>query len=211
MTQDKSPLELPPDLTKRNVDPNPFEQFAQWFEEGVAAEPILPEAVTLATASKDGKPSSRVVLLKKFDESGFVFYTNYASRKGTELAENPKAALCFYWRQLERQISVTGTVTQVSREESEAYFRTRPRGSQLGALASRQSQVTASREVLEKRFEQVMAEYEGKEIPLPSYWGGYRLAPTTIEFWQGRPDRMHDRLLYSRQSGSQWKIERLSP
>ena len=211
MTQDKSPLELPPDLTKRNVDPNPFEQFAQWFEEGAAAEPILPEAVTLATASKDGKPSSRVVLLKKFDESGFVFYTNYASRKGTELAENPKAALCFYWRQLERQISVTGTVTQVSREESEAYFRTRPRGSQLGALASRQSQVTASREVLEKRFEQVMAEYEGKEIPLPSYWGGYRLAPTTIEFWQGRPNRMHDRLLYSRQSGSQWKIERLAP
>ncbi len=211
MTQDKSPLELPPDLTKRNVDPNPFEQFAQWFEEGAAAEPILPEAVTLATASKDGKPSSRVVLLKKFDESGFVFYTNYASRKGTELAENPKAALCFYWRQLERQISVTGTVTQVSREESEAYFRTRPRGSQLGALASRQSQVTASREVLEKRFEQVMAQYEGKEIPLPSYWGGYRLAPTTIEFWQGRPNRMHDRLLYSRQSGSQWKLERLAP
>ncbi|MCZ6769743.1 MAG: pyridoxamine 5'-phosphate oxidase [Acidobacteria bacterium] len=211
MTQDKSPLELPLDLTKRKVDPNPFKQFARWFEEGAAAEPILPEAVTLATASKDGKPSSRVVLLKKFDESGFVFYTNYQSRKGTELAENPQAALCFYWRQLERQISVTGIVTQVSREESEAYFRTRPRGSQLGALASRQSQVTASREVLEKRFEQVMAQYSGKEIPLPSYWGGYRLAPSTIEFWQGRPDRMHDRLRYSRQSGSRWKIERLAP
>ena len=211
MIQDKSPLELRPDLTRRDVDPNPFKQFAQWFEEGAAAEPILPEAVTLATASKDGKPSSRTVLLKKFDEGGFVFYTNYESRKGAELAENPNAALCFYWRQLERQISVTGIVTQVSREESEAYFRTRPRGSQLGALASRQSQVTASREVLEKRFQQVMAEYAGREIPLPSYWGGYRLSPITIEFWQGRPDRMHDRLLYSRNSDGQWKIERLAP
>ncbi len=211
MTQDQSPLELPPDLTKRSVDPNPFKQFAQWFEEGVTAEPILPEAVTLATATQDGKPSSRVVLLKKFDESGFVFYTNYESRKGAELTENPQAALCFYWRQLERQISVTGTVIPVSREESEAYFRTRPRGSQIGALASRQSQVTASRKVLEERFQQVMAQYAGKEIPLPSYWGGYRLSPTTLEFWQGRPNRMHDRLLYSRQTGGQWKIERLAP
>ena len=211
MTQDKSPLELPPALTKRKADPNPFKQFAQWFQEGAAAEPILPEAVTLATATQDGKPSSRMVLLKKFDESGFVFYTNYESRKGAELAENPQAALCFYWRQLERQISVTGTIIQVSREESEAYFRTRPRGSQVGALASRQSQVTDSREVLEQRFQQVMAEYAGKEIPLPSYWGGYRLAPSTIEFWQGRPNRMHDRLLYSRQSDGQWKIERLAP
>ncbi len=211
MTQDNSPLELPPDLTKRKVDPNPFKQFAQWFQEGAAAEPILPEAVTLATATPEGKPSSRVVLLKKFDESGFVFFTNYESRKGTELAENPQAALCFYWRQLERQITVTGTIIQVSREESEAYFRTRPRGSQVGALASRQSQVTASRKELEKRVQQVMAEYSGKEIPLPSYWGGYRLAPSTIEFWQGRPNRMHDRLLYSRQSDGQWKIERLAP
>jgi pyridoxamine 5'-phosphate oxidase len=193
------------------VDPNPFKLFTQWFKEGAAAEPILPEAVTLATATPEGKPSSRVVLLKKFDERGFVFFTNYESRKGTELAENPQAALCFYWRQLERQITVTGTVVQVSREESEAYFRTRPRGSQVGALASRQSRVTASREELEKRFQQVMAEYSGKEIPLPSYWGGYRLAPTTIEFWQGRPNRMHDRLLYSRQSDGQWKIERLAP
>ena len=211
MTQDNSPLELPPDLTKRKVGPNPFKQFAQWFQEGAAAEPILPEAVTLATATSEGKPSSRVVLLKKFDESGFVFFTNYESRKGTELTENPQAALCFYWRQLERQITVTGTVVQVSREESEAYFRTRPRGSQVGALASRQSQVTANREELEKRFQQVMAEYAGKEIPLPSYWGGYRLAPSTLEFWQGRPNRMHDRLLYSRQSDGQWKIERLAP
>ena len=211
MTQDNSPLELPPDLTKRKVDPNPFKLFTQWFQEGAAAEPILPEAVTLATATPEGKPSSRVVLLKKFDESGFVFFTNYESRKGTELTENPQAALCFYWRQLERQITVTGTVVQVSREESEAYFRTRPRGSQVGALASRQSQVTANREELEKRFQQVMAEYAGKEIPLPSYWGGYRLAPSTLEFWQGRLNRMHDRLLYSRQSDGQWKIERLAP
>ena len=209
--QRRSPVESRPGLTKRNLDPNPFKQFAQWFQEGVAAEPILPETVALATATQDGRPSNRMVLLKKFDEAGFVFYTNYESRKGQELAENPNAALVFYWRQLERQISITGTVTRISREESEAYFRTRPRASQIGALASNQSEVITSREVLENRFQQVMAEYSEGEIPLPSYWGGYRLSPTTIEFWQGRPDRLHDRLLYQRQSSGQWQIERLSP
>jgi len=193
------------------VDPNPFKQFEQWFQAAVEAEPILPEAVSLATATREGKLSSRMVLLKDFDERGFVFYTNYESRKGIELAENPNAALVFYWRQLERQVCITGTVSKVSREESESYFRTRPRGSQIGALTSRQSQVVASREVLESQFQQWMAEYEGREIPLPSYWGGYRLSPATIEFWQGRSDRLHDRFLYKRQSGGPWQLERLSP
>jgi len=208
--QPKPPKESP-GLTRKNVDPNPFKQFEQWLQAAVEAEPILPEAVSLATATREGKLSSRMVLLKDFDERGFVFYTNYESRKGIELAENPNAALVFYWRQLERQVCITGTVSKVSREESESYFRTRPRGSQIGALTSRQSQVVASREVLESQFQQWMAEYEGREIPLPSYWGGYRLSPATIEFWQGRSDRLHDRFLYKRQSGGPWQLERLSP
>lgn len=208
--QPKSPRETP-GLTRKNVDPNPFKMFEQWFQEASEAEPVLPEAVSLATATREGRLSSRMVLLKDFDETGFVFYTNYESRKGMELAENPNAALVFYWRQLERQICITGTVSKVSREESEAYFRTRPRGSQIGALTSSQSQVVASREVLEKRFQQLMAEYEGREVPVPSYWGGYRLSPDTIEFWQGRSDRLHDRFLYKRQSGGPWQLERLSP
>lgn len=206
----KSPRETP-GLTRKNVDPNPFKMFEQWFQEASEAEPVLPEAVSLATATREGRLSSRIVLLKDFDETGFVFYTNYESRKGMELAENPNAALVFYWRQLERQICITGTVSKVSREESEAYFRTRPRGSQIGALTSSQSRVVASREVLEKRFQQLMAEYEGREVPVPSYWGGYRLSPDTIEFWQGRSDRLHDRFLYKRQSGGPWQLERLSP
>ncbi len=200
-----------PGLTRKNVDPNPFKQFEQWFQAAAEAEPVLPEAVSLATATQEGRLSSRMVLLKDFDERGFVFYTHYESRKGVELAENPKAALVFYWRQLERQICITGSVSKVSREESEAYFRTRLRGSQIGALTSRQSEVIADRKVLESRFQQLMAEYEGREIPLPPYWGGYRLSPATIEFWQGRPDRLHDRLLYRRQSDGPWQLERLSP
>jgi len=200
-----------PELTRKNVDPDPFKQFEQWYQEAAEAQPVLPEAGSLATATQEGKLSSRMVLLKDFDERGFVFYTNYQSRKGIELAENPNAALLFYWRQLERQICITGTVSKVSREESEAYFRTRPRGSQIGALTSRQSEAIAGREVLESRFQQLMAEYEGREIPPPSYWGGYRLSPATIEFWQGRPDRLHDRLLYKRQPGGPWQLERLSP
>ena len=208
--QPKSPRETP-GLTRKNVDPNPFKMCEQWFQAASEAEPVLPEAVSLATATREGRLSSRMVLLKDFDETGFVFYTNYESRKGMELAENPNAALVFYWRQLERQICITGTVSKVSREESEAYFRTRPRGSQIGALTSSQSRVVASREVLENRFQQLMAEYEGREVPVPSYWGGYRLSPDTIEFWQGRSDRLHDRFLYKRQSGGPWQLERLSP
>ncbi len=200
-----------PGLTKKSVDPDPFKQCEKWFQAAAEAEPFLPEAVSLATATQEGRLSSRMVLLKDFDERGFVFYSNYESRKGKELAENPNAALSFYWRQLERQICITGTVSKVSREESEAYFQSRPRGSQIGALTSRQSEVITARKVLESRFQQVVAEYEGREIPLPSNWGGYRLSPDTIEFWQGRTDRLHDRLLYKRQPDGPWELERLSP
>ncbi|MDA2938912.1 pyridoxamine 5'-phosphate oxidase, partial [Acidobacteria bacterium AH-259-A15] len=186
----ESPTKASPALRKKNADPNPFKQFDRWFQEAGMTIPILPEAMALATVDKDGKPSVRTVLLKHFDEWGFVFYTNYESRKGKELAENPNAALIFYWGELRRQICVTGTVSKASGEESKAYFRTRDRGSQIAALASNQSQVISSRKMLEDRFEQLAAECEGKEVPLPSNWGGYRLSPTTIEFWQNRPDRL---------------------
>ncbi len=199
------------EFSKTEADPDPIKQFDRWFQDGLAAEPELPEAASLSTAGADGRPSARIVLLKGFDERGFVFYTNYESRKGRDLSENPHAALVLHWRPLKRQISITGTVDKVSRQESEKYYRTRPRGSQIGGHASRQSQVISSRQVLEERFLEVTAEYEGKEIPLPSYWGGYRLCPEAIEFWQGRPDRLHDRLLYTRQSGGLWQIQRLAP
>lgn len=208
--QDKPPM-VSRSLRKKEADPNPIKQFERWFQQSVAAEPVLPEAITLSTADKEGRPSARMVLLKAFDERGFVFYTNYQSRKSKELGENPHAALLLYWRQLQRQISITGTVSRVSRQESETYFRTRARASQISAHASRQSDVIASREVLEDRFEKLTAEYAGQEVPLPSYWGGYRLFPHTIEFWQGRPDRLHDRLLYKRQPDGGWRMERLSP
>lgn len=196
---------------KKDAEPDPIQQFDRWFQDAVAAEPELPEAASLSTAGTDGRPSARIVLLKDFDERGFVFYSNYESRKGRELNENPHAALVFYWRQLKRQISITGRVDKVSRKQSEAYYKTRPRGSQIGGHASRQSEVISSRKVLEERIREVTTEYEGKEIPLPSYWGGYRLNPEAIEFWQGRSDRLHDRLLYTRQSDGGWQIERLSP
>ena len=196
---------------KKDAEPDPIQQFDRWFQDAVAAEPELPEAASLSTAGTDGRPSARIVLLKDFDERGFVFYSNYESRKGRELNENPHAALVFYWCQLKRQISITGRVDKVSREQSEAYYKTRPRGSQIGGHASRQSEVISSRKVLEERIREVTTEYEGKEIPLPSYWGGYRLNPEAIEFWQGRLDRLHDRLLYTRQPDGGWQIERLSP
>ena len=195
----------------KDAEPDPIQQFDRWFQDAVAAEPELPEAASLSTAGTDGRPSARIVLLTDFDERGFVFYSNYESRKGRELNENPHAALVFYWCQLKRQISITGRVDKVSREQSEAYYKTRPRGSQIGGHASRQSEVISSRKVLEERIREVTTEYEGKEIPLPSYWGGYRLNPEAIEFWQGRLARLHDRLLYTRQPDGGWQIERLSP
>ncbi len=198
-------------LNESDVDPDPFVQFGRWLQGAVEANLVEPNAMTLATASKDGLPSARLILLKSFDGNGFVFYTNYESQKGRELAENPNAALVFYWAELERQVRIAGTVSKVSREESEAYFNSRPAGSRLGAWASRQSRVISSREILEERLNELTAEYQDREVPTPPFWGGYRLSPQTFEFWQGRPDRLHDRLRYIRQPESGWVIERLSP
>jgi pyridoxamine 5'-phosphate oxidase len=198
-------------LKESDVDPNPLKQFDQWFQQALAAGLPEPNAMTLATATLDGKPSARIVLLKGLDERGFVFFTNYESQKGRELSANPQAALVCYWIELERQVRINGWVSCVSVEESEEYFRSRPLGSQLGAWASRQSEVVSGRQILEDRLEALTHEYRSKPIPLPPYWGGYRVAPETIEFWQGRPNRLHDRLRYTLQSNSQWLIERLSP
>src|SRR3989442_312156 len=175
-----------PELNENQVDPNPFKQFEIWFKQAETAVPILPNAMTLATTTKEGVPSARVVLLKDFDERGFVFYTNYDSQKGQELEHNPVAALSFYWAELSRQVRITGTTRRTSREESEAYFQSRPIDSQLGAWASNQSQVISGREVLERRMEELLKKYEGRRIPLPPNWGGYRLAPFMFEFWQNR-------------------------
>jgi len=207
---DPNPQEFPA-LNEEEVDPNPFKQFEKWFRQAEAAVPILPNAMTLATATKEGVPSTRVVLLKDFDEQGFVFYTNYQSQKGAELDENPIAALSFYWPQPARQVRITGTATRTSRSESEAYFHTRPLDSQLGAWASNQSEVISSRDVLERRMEDLLKEYEGKVIPLPPYWGGYRVAPFLFEFWQNRASRLHDRLRYKLGIAGEWVIERLAP
>jgi pyridoxamine 5'-phosphate oxidase len=199
-----------PELNEKDADPNPFSQFEKWFKQAEAAVPILPNAMTLATASMHGVPSARVVLLKDFDEQGFVFYTNYESLKAKDLDQNAVASLSFYWAELGRQVRITGPVSRTSREESEAYFHTRPVDSQLGAWASNQSEVISSREVLEARMEQLVGKYEGKQIPLPPYWGGYRVVPSVIEFWQSRPSRLHDRLRYTRRERG-WVIERLAP
>jgi pyridoxamine 5'-phosphate oxidase len=197
-------------LSEASLDPNPFQQFSRWFQQALDAALPEPNAMTLATATREGKASARIVLLKSFDEQGFVFYTNYESQKGKELAENPYAALVFHWIELERQVCAAGRVSRVSREESESYFHSRPVGSQLGAWASRQSQVISGREILEDRLKKLEKDYRDKLIPLPSDWGGFRLAPEMIEFWQGRPNRLHDRLRY-RLLDRRWVIERLAP
>ena len=197
-------------LDEASVDPNPVAEFGRWFDEALKAEVLEANAMTLATATEDGVPSARTVLLKGFDERGFVFFTDERSRKGVELKCNPRAALVFYWPELERQVRITGRTETVSREESDAYFRTRPRGSRIGAWVSHQSQVIPSRKVLEERVPEVERKYPGDEVPLPPYWGGFRVAPETIEFWQGRESRLHDRIRYVR-DGDRWRIERLSP
>lgn len=197
-------------LNERDLDPDPFRQFGRWLDQAVAAQLIEPNAMALATATPDGRPSVRMVLLKGFDPSGFVFYTNYESRKGGELAANPAAALVVYWGALERQVRVEGRVSQVDAAQSDAYFHSRPTGSQLSAAASRQSQVIPNREALEAEVATLVARYGDQPIPRPDYWGGYRLAPSSIEFWQGRANRLHDRLRY-RRDGNAWIIERLSP
>jgi pyridoxamine 5'-phosphate oxidase len=198
-------------LIETDVDPNPFKQFDKWFQDALQAELPQPYAMTLATATPDGWPSARMVLLKDFDERGFTFYTNYDSQKGVELAANPRAALVFYWAELSRQVRITGHVSKVTPEESDAYWRTRPIGSRLGALVSRQSQVIGGRQVLETGLKELMAAYFDRDVPRPAYWGGYRVTPSTIEFWHSRENRLHDRLRYSRLPDGQWAIERLSP
>ncbi|MBG1267679.1 pyridoxamine 5'-phosphate oxidase [Nostoc sp. WHI] len=198
-------------LSELEVDLNPFIQFKKWFEQALAAQLPEPNAMTVATATPDGKPSARMVLLKDFDERGFVLFTNYNSHKGKELVENPQAALVFWWAELERQVRISGYVEKVSETESDQYFESRPTKSRLGAWVSNQSEVIESREVLERRLQDFHSKYENEEIPRPPHWGGLRVIPTEIEFWQGRPSRLHDRLLYSRLDNGTWKIERLSP
>lgn len=189
---------------------DPIELFAVWFEAARESGILLPEAVALATATEDGRPSVRMVLLKDVDERGFVFFTNYDSRKSRELGANPQAALCFHWAVLQRQVRVNGTVTRVGAEESDAYFASRGRGSQLGAWASRQSEPLVERADLERRLAEADARFAGGAVPRPDYWGGYRIEPKAMEFWQGRADRLHDRLVFQRTDDG-WVTERLNP
>lgn len=198
-------------LDEADVSHDPFVQFGRWFAEAREAELVEPNAMSLATATTAGVPSVRIVLLKGFDERGFVFFTDYRSRKGQELAENPQAALAFYWAELERQVRITGAVTHTAPEESRAYFVSRPLGSRLGAWTSHQSQVIPSRQVLEGQLREVEARFADGAVPLPEHWGGYRLSPESLEFWQGRPNRLHDRIRYLRQPAGTWQIDRLSP
>ncbi|NNC89568.1 MAG: pyridoxamine 5'-phosphate oxidase [Akkermansiaceae bacterium] len=199
-------------LRKADLDADPIVQFRSWLDEAIGAGLVEPNAMTLATADAAGRPSARTVLLKGLDERGFCFFTNYGSRKGQDLAVNSRAALVFLWKDLERQVTVRGDVTTTSEEESRAYFHSRPYGSQIGAWVSeKQSTEIPGREYLEERDRMLLERFpEGEEVPLPPFWGGFRLAPDRIEFWQGRPDRLHDRLAYTRHEGA-WRIARLSP
>ncbi len=206
-------MKHPPErsLSREDLADDPLVQFRLWYDEAGAAAIPLADAIALATADRSGRPSVRHVLLRGFDERGFAFYTNYESRKGRELAENPHAALTMLWKELDRQVSATGAVRRTSREESEAYFRTRPREAQIGAWASEQSQVLSSRAVLEQRFERLSDRFPN-EVPLPPSWGGFRLVPDAVEFWQGRAHRLHDRFRYERQTATgPWRLDRLFP
>ncbi len=197
-------------LTEKSVSANPFEQFGKWMDEVMRSAVPEPTAMMLSTVSPDGRPSSRVVLLKGFDANGFVFFTNYKSRKGRELADNPNAVVHFFWPELERQVNISGCAVMVSPEESDEYFRSRPFDSRVGAWASKQSEPIASRMVLVKRVATLVVKYASGSVPRPPHWGGYRLVPDRFEFWQGRPSRLHDRICYEL-NGDNWEISRLSP
>ena len=198
-------------LSEIKANPDPMKQFAKWWKQAIKSNLEEANAMTLATASLDGLPSARIVLLKDFNEKGFIFFTNYSSFKGQQLTENPKACLLFFWKELERQVRITGLVEKISDEASNEYFHSRPMDSQLGAIASPQSQVIESREWLDEKFKQLKNKKEDSNIQRPSNWGGYIVKPVIIEFWQGRPNRLHDRLQYTLQENAEWKMERLAP
>jgi pyridoxamine 5'-phosphate oxidase len=200
-----------PALLEKDLSSNPFTQFQRWFEEAQAANLQQLDAMALATATKDGTPSVRMVLLKSFNANGFVFYTNYESRKGKELASNPAGALVFHWHEVERQVRIEGLVEKISREESDAYFQARPRESQIGAHVSVQSEPLGSREEVDRRFEELQKQFQGHPIPRPAHWGGHRLKPTRIEFFQSRFARLNDRILYELQRDGSWTMKRLAP
>ncbi|MDE0787585.1 MAG: pyridoxamine 5'-phosphate oxidase [SAR324 cluster bacterium] len=197
-------------LSKEELSPDPFLQFEAWFKEANETEPI-PNAMSLATVSNSGAPLMRTVLLKLFDDNGFVFFTNYKSRKAEQISENPNVAVLFNWVALERQVSINGVAEKVERSESLKYFMGRPRGSQLGAWVSDQSSVLSSRKILEMKLDEIKRKFADGEIPLPEFWGGFRIKPKRFEFWQGRPNRLHDRFLYSKIDDESWEIERLAP
>ena len=199
------------ELKEGDLHSDPFAQFERWFAEAREAQPELPEAMTVATAGADGIVSARTCLLKGVDRRGFVFFTNFQSRKGSQIHENPRVALCFYWPRLDRQVRVEGVAIKVTEQEADGYFATRPRGSQLGAWASQQSQVLMGRGDLDARVKALEAAYRDRDVPRPPHWGGYRVIPTSIEFWQGRQDRLHDRFVYTLRDAKDWVIERLSP
>ena len=199
-------------LSEQNVSENPFAEFKIWFDNALKNSKLEPNAMILSTVSRSGQPSARVVLLKGLEETGFVFFTNYESRKGKELTETPFASLLFFWADLEQQIRIEGRIERVSEEESQAYYHSRPRASQIGAWASPQSQVIPNREFLEEKVKKYSQEFENEEvIPLPKFWGGFRLVPHRIEFWQGRSSRLHDRILFEKGENEEWKRNRLAP
>ena len=197
-------------LSRATLASNPLQQFNLWFEQAVNAQVLEPNAMQLATVAANGKPSIRTVLLKSYDEQGFVFFTNYHSQKSQQISENPQVALLLFWKELERQVEITGRAEKISTLESLRYFTTRPRGSQLGAWVSAQSSIITSRKLLEMKLDEMKRKFSAGEIPLPDFWGGYRIVPETIEFWQGRPSRLHDRFEY-RRIASDWELVRLAP